>query len=114
MRTLVTTGFLAALLAAPMAFADELHPALAPAAPLSPAELAQAGAGTVAGTVVALNGDGFALAELTTAGRVAVDAEHLRLDGLAAGELVTVTGVLDDGALEARHVIRADGSVAAR
>jgi hypothetical protein len=110
MRTLIATGLATALLAAPLAFADE-RALVAPSAPASPAELAAAGRGTVAGMVAALHERGFALSELATAEPVVVAVRHLRLDGLAPGELVTVTGIVDDGVLKAQQVIRADGSL---
>ena len=44
-------------------------------------------------------------------GTVTVDPESLRLEGLAPGQMITVTGRFDDGELEASHVIREDGSV---
>ena len=47
-------------------------------------------------------------------GRLCVDAGHLRLEGLAPGEMITVTGRLDDRELEAGHVIREDGSIVVR
>jgi hypothetical protein len=108
--TLLAAGF-ATLLAAPLALAGERH-AFVPTAPSSPAELTQVGGGTIAGTVTELAGARFTLAELTTAVPVAVDARRLRLDGLAPGEPVTVTGTMKDGELRARQLIRGDGSVA--
>jgi hypothetical protein len=111
MRTLMAAGF-ATLLAAPLAFAGE-HAAIPPSAPASPAELARGGLGTIAGTVTAVAGRGFTLAELTTAEPVAVDARHLDLPDLAPGEPVTVTGAMKGGELRAGQVIRGDGSVAA-
>ncbi|MEK0085362.1 hypothetical protein [Benzoatithermus flavus] len=110
MRTLVVSGLLA-FLAAPPAGAGE-HAVPAPGAPVSPAELQAAGHGTIAGTVTAIAGAGFTLAELTTAEPVAVAAGDLGLAGLAPGEPVTVTGTVEEGTLRARQIIRGDGSVA--
>lgn len=112
MRTMLLATGLATLLAAPLALAGEQAPFPA-TAPMSPAELARDGRGTVAGTVTAVAGGGFTLAELTTAEPVAVDARRLDLPGLAPGEPVTVTGAMEEGALRAGQVIRGDGSVAA-
>jgi hypothetical protein len=60
-----------------------------------------------------LRGGDFVLADPED-GRLRVDADHLRLEGLTLGEMVTVIGRLDDGKLEAGHVIREDGSVVVR
>ena len=109
--TLLAAGF-ATLLAAPLALAGERE-AIAPSAPSSPAELALAGQGTVAGTVTAVAGRGFTLAELTTGEPVTVDTKHLPLTGLAPGAPVTITGTMKRGELRARHAIRGDGSVVA-
>lgn len=88
--------------------------AVQPAAPSFVRELGAAGAATVGGTVVEIRRDGHFILADPEDGRIIVDAEHLRLDGLAPGQAITVTGRLDDGELEAGHAIREDGSVAVR
>jgi hypothetical protein len=85
-----------------------------PGAPFFVRELGAARAATVGGTVAEVRRDGhFVLADAED-GRITVDAEHLRLDGLAPGQMITVTGQLDEGELEADHAIREDGSVVVR
>jgi hypothetical protein len=43
-----------------------------------------------------------------------VDAEHLRLAGLAPGGMITVTARVGEGGPEAGHAVRPDGTVVAR
>ena len=85
--------------------------AIEPTAPSFVRELGAARTATVGGTVVEVSGEHFVLADAEN-GRIRVDAEHLELAGLAAGQMITVTGRLDDGELEAVHAVREDGSVA--
>lgn len=85
--------------------------AVEPTAPSFVRELGAARTATVGGTVVEVRGRHFVLADAEN-GRLRVEAEHLRLDGLAAGQMITVTGRLDGDELEAAHAIREDGSVA--
>ena len=116
MRKIVTPALLAgaALLAAfGFASATEDRAAAAPAAPSLVRELPATGTATVAGTVAELREDGFVLADPEGA-KLRVDAEHLRLAGLAEGEMITVTGRVEEGGLEADHAVRADGTVVAR
>jgi hypothetical protein len=88
--------------------------AVQPQAPSFVRELEAAGAATVGGTVVEIRRDGHFILADPEDGRIIVDAEHLRLDGLAPGQAITVTGRLDDGELEAGHAIREDGSMVVR
>jgi hypothetical protein len=77
-------------------------------------EAGTAGIATIGGTVSQILHDGhFVLAD-GEGGTVIVDPESLRLDGLALGQMITVTGRFDEGELEASHVIREDGSVVIR
>lgn len=102
-----------ALGAAGAALASE-RTAVEPGAPSFVRELGAARTATVGGTVAEVRRDGhFVLAD-AEGGTVTVDAEHLRLDGLAPGQTITVTGRLDEGDLEAGHAIREDGSVVVR
>ena len=88
--------------------------AVEPGAPSFVRELGAARTATVGGAIAEVRHDGhFVLAD-AEGGTVTVDAEHLRLDGLAPGQMITVTGRLDVGELEAGHAIRDDGSVVAR
>jgi hypothetical protein len=88
--------------------------AVEPGAPSFVRELGAARTATVGGTVAEVRRDGhFVLAD-AEGGTVTVDAEHLRLGGLAPGQTITVTGRLDDGELEAGHAIQEDGSVVVR
>jgi hypothetical protein len=115
MRKIVTPALLAgaALLAAlGLASASEDR-AAAPAAPSLVRELPATGTATVAGTVAELREDGFMLADPEGA-KLRVDAEHLRLAGLAPEEMITVTGRVGEGGLEAEHAVRADGTTVAR
>jgi hypothetical protein len=110
-KTAILTLLAAATLGAGAALASE-RAAVEPTAPSFVRELGAARAATVGGTVLELRSDRrFVLADAED-GRLTVDAGHLRLDGLAPGQAITVTGRLDDGELEAGHAIRADGSVA--
>ena len=116
MRKIVTPALLAgaALLAAVgLASATEDRAAAGPAAPGLVRELPATGTATVAGSVAELREDGFVLAD-PEGGKLRVDAEHLRLAGLAEGEMITVTGRVGEGGLEADHAVRADGTVVAR
>jgi len=116
MRKIVTPALLAgaALLAAlGVASASEDRVAAEPAAPSLVRELPATGTATVAGTVAELREDGFVLAD-PEGGVLRVDAEHLDLAGLASGEMITVTGRVEEGGLEADHAVRADGTVVAR
>jgi hypothetical protein len=83
---------------------------VAPSAPSLVREIGPEGGATVAATVVELRSGGFVLAD-AEGGRVRVEARHLPLAGLASGEMVTVTGRLDGGELEAAPAIREDGSL---
>lgn len=82
-----------------------------PTAPSFVRELGAARTATVGGTVVEVRGRRFVLADAEN-GRIRVEAKHLRLDGLVAGQMITVTGRLDGDELEAAHAVREDGSVA--
>jgi hypothetical protein len=85
-----------------------------PTAPLSVNEVGAYGTVTIAGTVLEVGRNGhFVLADADD-GTFRVDAEHLRLNGLAPGQAITVTGSLDRDELEAGHAVRDDGSVASR
>ena len=88
--------------------------AVQPEAPSFVRELGAAGAATVGGTVAEVRRDGHFILADPEDGRIIVDAEHLKLDGLAPGQAITVTGRLDEGELEAGHAIREDGSVVVR
>lgn len=99
-------------LAAGAALAGE-RMAIEPMAPSFVRELGSAGTATIGGTVAAVEGEHFTLADPEGA-KVRVDCEHLALEGLAPGQMITVTGWLSEGELEATHAIREDGSVAAR
>jgi hypothetical protein len=86
--------------------------AVEPAVPSYVHEVGATGVATIGGTVTEIRRDGhFVLAD-DKGGTVTVNPESLRLDGLAPGQMITVTGRFDDGELEASHVIREDGSVA--
>lgn len=88
--------------------------AIEPTAPSFVRELGAARAATVGGTVAEVGRDRhFVLADAED-GRITIDAKHLRLEGLAPGQAITVTGRLDDGELEADHAIREDGSSVVR
>jgi hypothetical protein len=100
-----------ATLASGAALASE-RTVVEPTAPLMVAEVGASRTATIAGTVLEVGRDGhFVLADPED-GTIRVDAEHLRLDDLTAGQVITVTGRLDPGELEAGHAIRGDGSVA--
>jgi hypothetical protein len=112
-KTAILTFLAAAMLGSGAALASE-RTMVEPTAPSFVRELGPARTATVGGTVVEIRPDGrFVLAD-AEGGRIRLDAERLRLDGLAPGQAITVTGRLDDGALEAGHAIREDGSVAVR
>ena len=116
MRKIVTPALLAgaALLATlGLASATEDRAAAGPAAASLVRELPATGTATVAGTVAELREDGFVLADPEGA-KLRVDAEHLRLAGLAEGEMITVTGRVGEGGIEPDHAVRADGTVVAR
>jgi hypothetical protein len=115
MRKIVTPALLAgaALLAALGAASATEERAVEPTAPSLVRELPTTGTATVAGTVAELREGGFVLADPEGA-RLRVDAEHFRLAGLAPEEMITVTGRVDDGVLEADHAVRADGTTATR
>jgi hypothetical protein len=87
---------------------------VAPSAPSFVRELPRTGAATVGGTVVRIHSGHDVLLADAEGGTVRVDIEDLSLAGLAAGEMITVTGRLDEGELEAAHAIREDGSVETR
>lgn len=110
----VSLALLAATaLGAGAALATEPAP-LEPTAPSLVRELGSAAAATVSGTVAEVRRDGHFVLVDSEEGRITVDAERVRLDGLAPGQAITVTGYLDDGELEAGHAIREDGSVVVR
>jgi hypothetical protein len=104
-----------ALLAATMLAAAGAQAAKAGSAGIEPTvpslvrELASDSVATVAGTIVEVAGERFVLAD-AEGGRLRVEAEDLALDGLAAGQMITVAGQLDEDELEARAAIREDGS----
>lgn len=77
--------------------------------PLDVSTLSREGPVTVAG-VVATGGDGVLVLDDGT-GQVRLDLEDLAALPLAAGEEVTVLGTFDDGRVEARRLIRQDGTV---
>ena len=109
-KTAILTLLAATTLGTGAVLASE-WPAVEPTAPSFVRELGVAQAATVGGIVAEVRRDGhFVLADAED-GRITVDAERLRLDGLAPGQAITVTGRLDDGELEAGHAIREDGSV---
>lgn len=112
-KTTLLTALAASLLGSGIALASDRAP-VEPSAPSLIRELGQARTATIGGTVVALGRDGHLTLADSEDGRITVDAEHLRLDGLAPGQAITVTGQLDDGELEAGHAIREDGSVVVR
>jgi hypothetical protein len=85
--------------------------AIEPAAPSFVRELGTTRTATVGGTVIEVRGEHFVLADAEN-GMLRVEAKHLDLNGLAAGQMITITGRLDDGELEAVHAVREDGSVA--
>ena len=112
-NALTLTLAAAAALGAGAVLASE-RVAVEPGAPSFVRQLGAVGTATVGGTVVEVHRDGhFVLAD-AEGGTLTVDAERLRLDGLAPGQTITVTGRLDDGELEAGHAIREDGSVVVR
>jgi hypothetical protein len=108
------TAILALLAATLLGSADTVlaleRRAVEPGAPSFVRELGAVQTATVGGTVAELRRDGhFILADLE-GGKITVDAERLRLEGLAPGQMITVTGRLDDGELKAGHAIWEDGS----
>jgi hypothetical protein len=110
-KTALLTLLAATTLGAGAVLAAE-RPVVEPTAPSFVRELGTASTATVGGTVVVVRPDRhFVLADAED-GRIKVDAEQLRVDGLAPGQAITVTGRLDDGELKAGHAIREDGSVA--
>jgi hypothetical protein len=108
-----------ALLAATMLTAAGAQAAKAGSAGIEPTtpclvrELAGGSAATVAGTILEVAGERFVLAD-AEGGRLRVEAEDLALDGLAAGQMITVAGRLDEDEFKARAAIREDGSPVAR
>lgn len=112
-KTAVLALLAATTLAAGPGLASERSAAL-PTAPSFVRELGAARTATVGGTVVALGRDGhFVLADAEDA-RITVDAGHLGLENLAPGQMITVTGRLDEGELRAGHAVREDGSEVVR
>ncbi|MFO1038165.1 MAG: hypothetical protein U1E45_15115 [Geminicoccaceae bacterium] len=105
---LVAATFLGA---AGSAFAGE-RIAVQPTAPSFVSELGAARAATVGGTVDAVAGHGRFVLVDALGGTITVDARHLRLQGLAPGQMITVTGTIDEGVIDAGHAILEDGSVA--
>lgn len=112
-KTAILALLAATTLAAGPGLASERSAAL-PTAPSFVRELGAARTATVGGTVVELGRDGhFVLADAEAA-TITIDAGHLPLDGLTPGQMITVTGRLDEGELQAGHAIREDGSEAVR
>ena len=85
--------------------------AIEPTAPSFVRELGAAPTATIGGTVVEVRGKHFVLADAEN-GTLRVEAKHLGLHGLEAGQMITVTGRLEGDELEAVHAVREDGSVA--
>jgi hypothetical protein len=118
MSTMSKTVILALLASAVLGSADAAlasEPrAVEPGAPAFVGELGAVRTATVGGTVAELRRDGHFILADAEGGKITVDAEHLRLESLAPGQMITITGRLDDGELEADHAIREDGSVVVR
>lgn len=110
-KTTLLTALAASLLGSGIALASDRAP-VEPCAPSLIRELGQARTATIGGTVVALGRDGHLTLADSEDGRITVDTEHLRLEGLTPGQMITVTGRLDEGELEAGHAILEDGRVA--
>ena len=108
--TILTLLVATALGTAGAAVASE-RAAVEPASPSFVSEVGATGVATIGGTVAKILHDGHFVLTDGEGGTVTVDPESLRLEGLAPGQMITVTGRFDDGELEASHVIREDGSV---
>ena len=113
MRTMTTLTLLGTLaIGSAAALAGESLRTIDPTAPSLVRELDGKGTATVGGTVLTTGRDGhFVLADAEE-DRLTVDAGALDLEGLAPGQMVTVTGRLDGDELAASHAIREDGSIA--
>jgi hypothetical protein len=111
-RIIVAMLFATTALGAGLALASE-QVAIEPTAPSFIRELGTVGTATVSGTVVAVEGEHIVLDDPEDA-RVRMNVEHLHLEGLMPGQMITITGRLDQGELKAAHAIREDGSVAVR
>lgn len=112
-KTTYLTALAAGLLGSGMALASD-QASVEPSAPSLVRELGQARTATIGGTILALGRDGHLTLADSEDGTITVDAEHLRLEGLAPGRMLTVTGRLDDGELKAGQAILDDGSVVDR
>lgn len=78
-------------------------------APVDAADLVRQGAITVAGIVHTTGTDGLVLEDGT--GLIPVELEERGAFAPVIGEAITVLGVLDDDHVEARRLIREDGTV---
>lgn len=108
--TILTVLGVVALGTAGAALASE-QVSVEPGAPSFVRELGAAGIATVGGTVIEARPNGhFVLAD-AEGGTITVDAEHLRLDDLQPGQMITVTGSLDGAELDADQAIRVDGTI---
>jgi hypothetical protein len=108
-KTILTSFATIAALGTGAALADEPWRVEA-SAPVAIAELTGDSAATVAGTVLGVARRHFTIADMDDR-TFTVDARRLGLRDLAPGQLITVTGRVDDGELKAQQVIREDGTV---
>lgn len=108
MKTPILFTTVALLLAGP-ALADDGRgkASLEPSAPVAIRDALAAGGGTIAGTVVETGPRGFTVAD-AAGQRVRVQARDDTC--VRSGEPVTVTGRADDGRIEARQIVRGDGT----